>query len=48
MSYKPARYANPVLEEMARIFGLDEDLRRLARGRRTRPNEPEPKHAQAQ
>jgi hypothetical protein len=29
MSYQPARYANPIFEEMERIFGLDEDLERL-------------------
>ena len=29
MSYQPAHYANPIFEEMERIFGLDEDLERL-------------------
>ena len=28
MSYQPARYANPVLEEMERLFGLDSELKR--------------------
>ena len=48
MSYQPARYANPIFEEMERIFGLDEDLRRLAKGLQARPKQPESKHAQAQ
>jgi hypothetical protein len=48
MSYQPARYANPIFEEMERIFGFDEDLRQLASGRRARPRQVEHKHAQAQ
>ena len=45
MSYRPAHYANPIFEEMERIFGLDEDLKRHAgSGLRTRPKLPEPKH----
>jgi hypothetical protein len=28
MSYQPARYANPILEEMERLFGLDAELKR--------------------
>lgn len=47
MSYQPARYANPIFEEMERIFGLDEDLRQLARNRGARAKQREPKHAQA-
>jgi hypothetical protein len=46
MSYQPARYANPILEEMERIFGLDEDLKRQAGGLvRTGPKRREPRHA---
>jgi hypothetical protein len=44
MSYQPARYANPIFEEMERIFGLEEDLKRLANGHRARPKQQEPKH----
>ena len=32
MSYQPARYANPVLEEMERLFGIDEQLKKVAAG----------------
>ena len=45
MSYQPARYANPIFEEMERIFGLDEELKRLAVRRRARQTPREPHHA---
>ena len=45
MSYQPARYANPIYEEMERIFGLDEDLQRHScRLVRTPPKPRERKH----
>ena len=45
MSYQPARYANPILEEMERIFGLDEDLKRQTGGLvPARPKRREQKH----
>ena len=47
MSYQPARYSNPIFEEMERIFGLDEGLKRVTAGPRARPKQQGPKHVQA-